>query len=101
MVEDTQCDVLSMGRQGWDPGETVRTKEGSTVKGEILPVYMLLQDSVLGTIVNSNGEDMTIKGHMQDRVLINIVKSNGEDVLIKGQKQDRVLINIVNSNGRT
>ena len=46
-------------------------------RGESLPVDMILQDSVLINIVNSNGEDMLIKGHRQDRVLITIVNSSG------------------------
>ena len=84
------------------------------LRGEILQAYMILQDSVLINIVNSNGEDMLIKGHRQDRVLITIVNSSGEDMTIKGKEQDRILIshgegviieqdsvlnNIVNSTG--
>ena len=66
------------------------------VQGEILPFHMILQDSVLVTIVNSNGEDVFIKGHKQGRVRVNTVTSNREDVIIK---QDRVLNKIMNSTG--
>jgi hypothetical protein len=62
------------------------------VWGEILQVYMILQDRVLISIVNNNGEDMIIKGHKQDRVFNNIVNSTGEDMIIESHKQDSVLI---------
>ena len=68
------------------------------VRGEIIQVYMILQDNVLINIVNSNREDVIIQGQKQDSVLINIVNSNGEDVIIRGHKQDRAAINIMNSN---
>ena len=68
------------------------------VRGEILPFHMILQDSVLVTIVNSNGEDVFIKGHKQGRVLFNIVTSNREDLFIKGHKQVWVCVNTVTSN---